>query len=167
MPYLEQEFNLLAQEHVILLRHYGGLQQHCTQQARTQAREIERLQGEIIRLRALAIKYESALAWEREKHRDLLAAPAERPAHAMAACQEAGGGALALEPPLDVSTDSDGLEDSLRCADLVICQTGCVSHGAFWRVEDHCKRTGKACVLVEQPGALRIVRIHTSGQQLA
>jgi len=166
MPYLEQEFNLLAQEHVILLRHYGGLQQHCTQQARTQMREIERLQGEIIRLRALAIKYESALAWEREEYRDLLAAPAERPAHAMAAGQEAGS-ALAQGPLLDVSTDSDGLEDSLRCADLVICQTGCLSHGAFWRVEDHCKRTGKACVLVEQPGALRIVRIHTSGQPLA
>lgn len=42
----------------------------------------------------------------------------------------------------------------------MICQTGCASHGAFWRVEDHCKRTGKTCVLVEQPGALRIVRIH-------
>jgi hypothetical protein len=47
---------------------------------------------------------------------------------------------------------------------LVICQTGCISHGEFWRVEDHCKRTGKTCVLVEQPGALRIARLHPAGQ---
>ncbi len=38
--------------------------------------------------------------------------------------------------------------------DLVICQTGCVSHGAYWRVKDHCTRTGKQCVLVDKPEAL-------------
>lgn len=53
-----------------------------------------------------------------------------------------------------------GLESSLAAADLVICQTGCLSHGEYWRVQDHCKRCGKICVLVEQPDALRIVRIH-------
>ena len=47
------------------------------------------------------------------------------------------------------------LEASLRAADLVICQTGCISHDAYWRVQDHCKRTGKQCVLVDQPQALR------------
>jgi hypothetical protein len=39
-----------------------------------------------------------------------------------------------------------------------------MSHGAYWRVQDHCKRTGKACVLVEQPDALRIVRIATDAE---
>lgn len=57
------------------------------------------------------------------------------------------------------AADQELLESSLRAADLVICQTGCVSDGAYWRVEDHCKRTGKPCVLVEQPDALRILRI--------
>ncbi|MDM0107899.1 DUF2325 domain-containing protein [Variovorax sp. J22R24] len=52
------------------------------------------------------------------------------------------------------------LEDSLVAADLVICQTGCLSHGAYWRVQDTCRRTGKVCVLVEEPDAVRIVRIH-------
>lgn len=47
------------------------------------------------------------------------------------------------------------LEASLVAADLVICQTGCVSHDAYWRVQDHCRRTGKQCVLVEQPQALQ------------
>ena len=56
--------------------------------------------------------------------------------------------------------DLANLEASLVAADLVICQTGCLSHGAYWRVQDHCKRTGKACVLVDQPDAVRIVRIH-------
>ena len=50
--------------------------------------------------------------------------------------------------------DADTLEASLVAADLVICQTGCVSHGAYWRVRDHCTRTGKECVLVDRPEAL-------------
>lgn len=79
-----------------------------------------------------------------------------RPASAAgpAPAAAAGHAALFALPP-----DPAGLEASLAAADLVICQTGCVSHGAYWRVEDHCRRTGKACVLVDQPNALSIVRI--------
>ena len=43
------------------------------------------------------------------------------------------------------------LEPQLAAADLVICQTGCISHDAYWRVKDHCKRHGKQCVFVETP----------------
>lgn len=43
------------------------------------------------------------------------------------------------------------LDATLAAADLVICQTGCISHAAYWRVKDHCKRTGKRCVFVENP----------------
>lgn len=50
------------------------------------------------------------------------------------------------------------LDASLAAADLVICQTGCVSHGAYWRVKDHCKRTGKRCVFVEKPSASSLAR---------
>ncbi len=70
-------------------------------------------------------------------------------------------------PAYPISADSEdlnSLEASLVAADLVICQTGCLSHGAYWRVQANCKRTGKACVLVEQPEALRIVRIHRTPQ---
>ncbi|MEK8051369.1 DUF2325 domain-containing protein [Ideonella sp. DXS22W] len=42
------------------------------------------------------------------------------------------------------------LEACLAAADLVICQTGCISHDAYWRVKSHCKRTGKPCLFVEQ-----------------
>ncbi|SSW66919.1 DUF2325 domain-containing protein [Achromobacter agilis] len=55
--------------------------------------------------------------------------------------------------------DADALEASLVEADLVICQTGCVSHGAYWRVKDHCARTGKQCVLVDKPEALSALRL--------
>jgi hypothetical protein len=44
------------------------------------------------------------------------------------------------------------LESSLAAADVVICQAGCLSHNAYWRVKDHCKRHGKRCVYLDQPG---------------
>jgi hypothetical protein len=50
------------------------------------------------------------------------------------------------------------LESSLAAADLVICQAGCISHGAYWRVKDHCRRTGKQCVFVEKPSAAGLLR---------
>ncbi|MEO8279956.1 MAG: DUF2325 domain-containing protein [Ideonella sp.] len=50
------------------------------------------------------------------------------------------------------------LDATLAAADLVICQTGCVSHGAYWRVKDHCKRTGKRCVFVETPSRAALER---------
>ena len=50
------------------------------------------------------------------------------------------------------------LDATLSAADLVICQTGCVSHDAYWRVKDHCKRHGKRCVFVESPGSASLKR---------
>lgn len=43
------------------------------------------------------------------------------------------------------------LDATLAAADLVICQTGCISHNAYWRVKDYCKRTGKRCIFVDTP----------------
>lgn len=50
------------------------------------------------------------------------------------------------------------LDASLAAADLVICQTGCISHNAYWKVKDFCKRTGKRCVFVENPSASSLMR---------
>lgn len=50
------------------------------------------------------------------------------------------------------------LDATLAAADLVICQTGCISHDAYWRVKDHCKRTGKRCVFVESPSTAGLKR---------
>jgi hypothetical protein len=50
------------------------------------------------------------------------------------------------------------LDATLAAADLVICQTGCISHDAYWRVKDHCKRTGKRCVFVDSPSSAGLKR---------
>ncbi|MEO9101328.1 MAG: DUF2325 domain-containing protein [Burkholderiaceae bacterium] len=53
---------------------------------------------------------------------------------------------------------SSRLEATLAAADLVICQTGCISHNAYWRVKEHCKRTGKRCVFMETPSTAGLKR---------
>ena len=50
------------------------------------------------------------------------------------------------------------LDATLAAADLVICQTGCVSHDAYWRVKDHCRRTGKRCLFVDTPSRSALAR---------
>lgn len=50
------------------------------------------------------------------------------------------------------------LDSALGAADLVICQTGCISHNAYWRVKDHCKRTGKRCAFVANPSGAGLAR---------
>ncbi|MES2026726.1 MAG: DUF2325 domain-containing protein [Pseudomonadota bacterium] len=77
---------------------------------------------------------------------------------------EKAGGHFLRHDGLDGGDDA-ALEASLLAADLVICQTGCISHNAYWRVHDHCKRTGKQCVLVNQPQAMYFVR--AAADQLA
>lgn len=51
------------------------------------------------------------------------------------------------------------LDHCLSQADVVICQTGCISHNAYWRVKEHCKRTGTPCAFVgnASPQTLRQV----------
>lgn len=50
------------------------------------------------------------------------------------------------------------LDSTLAAADLVLCQTGCISHDAYWRVKEHCKRTGKPCLFVESPSRTGLAR---------
>ncbi|WP_460483449.1 DUF2325 domain-containing protein [Comamonas humi] len=152
MPQTQDDIDQLTQEHLALLHLYGAVQSRCSEQVRQQVLEIERLQAQVIQLRAQVIMRDSAWAWGREA-----LWPALLPVGATADATAIAGHE---EPPADLEL----LESSLRTADLVICQTGCIAHGAYWRVEDHCKRTGKPCVLVEQPEALRIVRVHPSGR---
>jgi hypothetical protein len=59
-----------------------------------------------------------------------------------------------------------GLEESLHridgvlaAADLVICQAGCISHNAYWRVKEQCKRTGKPCLFVRNAGISSFGRV--------
>lgn len=71
-----------------------------------------------------------------------------------------------------------GLEESLHridgalaAADLVICQAGCISHNAYWRVKEQCKRTGKPCLYMKRGSTSGLSRLidqtHSETQQAA
>ncbi|WP_326541261.1 DUF2325 domain-containing protein [Pseudorhodoferax sp.] len=117
-------------EQLAAWRLLGAAQQRCSAALAAQHRRIEQLEAELLRTRAALVARTTALAW----------------------AQRQGVAAIDKDDPL-------ALDESLQAADLVICQTGCLSHGEYWRVRDHCRRTGKTCVMVEQPEALRIVRL--------
>ena len=51
------------------------------------------------------------------------------------------------------------IDSALAAADLVICQAGCISHNAYWRVKEQCKRTGKPCVFLRSPGVSSLQRV--------
>lgn len=171
----DPDFEQLAGEHRSLMRDYGRVQARCSRQLRWQAETIARLEAQAIRLRAAVIVRESALAFAREDRAALESALPGLPRRvALARRVEAlvvrlqdlmrdhrPGDRLApiASGHPTAGREPDDLDGSLAAADLVICQTGCLSHQAYWRVQDHCRRTGKTCVLVERPEALRIVHV--------
>lgn len=70
-------------------------------------------------------------------------------------------GASRTVRPVAVAVAKDRAADaafdtSLAAANLVICQTGCISHDDYWRVQDHCRRTGKPCILIDPPLAASV-----------
>lgn len=189
MPVTDTEYDQLLREHMALIRDHARVQARCTELLHAQAREIVRLQADAMRARALLMRRTTELAWAAEDRAALeLSIPGlpKRVALARRVIElEARIRALQDVPQQRVPApehgrergqerrqerrqergrehEAPGLEESLAAADLVICQSGCVSHGAYWRVQDHCKRTGKTCVLVDDPEALRVVRITRS-----
>jgi hypothetical protein len=204
----------LPQEFLALCRQLGDAQQRCSTAMQAQARQIEALTAEVVRLRGAVIVRDTRLALARDELEQLRAASpglprrqamarhvsllAERITSLSREClrwrQAAGQGAAATAPrqgdgaalltmvssaqipqmpPVPMEQHASGhlpshaqagagdliggagLDASLAAADLVICQTGCISHDDYWRVQDHCRRTGKPCILVDQPLAVR------------
>lgn len=229
-------FTALMEENGVLARELAKVQERSTRSLTDKAIELERLQGQLMQLRADNLTKDSRLAFLSD---DLEALKASLPGHEaaqrlkrridmMTARQselEAQNAALrlrlvaaeqslqALNPNVDAKAlapeantqqvspitlylkqktvlcvggrsgsianyrdlvervggrfahHDGGLEDnqsvldaSLAAADLVICQTGCISHNAYWKVKDFCKRTGKRCVFVENPSASSLAR---------
>lgn len=111
-------------------------------------------------------------------HAAALAAPhaAESPAHAA----PASSAAVPVTTPMPLrdqrglteviegtgAAEDLALDAHLAAADLVICQTGCISHDQYWRVQDHCRRTGKTCILVDQPLAVREAEVLSAMQPM-
>lgn len=44
------------------------------------------------------------------------------------------------------------MDAAISSADAVLCQAGCVSHAAYWRLKEACKKLGKPCVFLQSPG---------------
>ena len=215
----------LPQEFLALCRQLGDAQQRCSTAMQAQARQIEALTAEVVRLRGAVIVRDTRLALVRDELEQLRAASPGLPRRqamarhigllaerittlsreclrwrqaagqdAAASAPRQGDGAallatassaqtpqMPLMPPVPMEPmepiephasghlpphahaqagagDAIGgadLDASLAAADLVICQTGCISHDDYWRVQDHCRRTGKPCILVDQPLAVR------------
>jgi hypothetical protein len=170
----------LPQEFLALCRQLGDAQQRCSAAMAAQAAEIEALRSEIVRLRGALVVRDTSLAFARDALAQAQAATpglprrqamsrhirmlAERIANLSREClrwrlaAEVGalesqrihqGSALADARPLPQR--GEDLDAGLAAAELVICQTGCISHDEYWRVQDHCRRTGKPCILVDQP----------------
>lgn len=120
MPIFCPLADTLPAEHAALCREYAAVQERCSRVIALQRAEIERLQAQTVRLRAAVIVRDTALALVREDHARIVARwKGERDSTAAAA------------------------------ADQVICQTGCLGHGDYWREQDHCRRTGHSCVLAD------------------
>ena len=71
--------------------------------------------------------------------------------------EEQGGRFLHHDGGLEESMHR--IDGALAAADLVICQAGCISHNAYWRVKEQCKRTGKRCLFVKGSGVSSFGRI--------
>jgi len=188
----------LPDEFLVLSRQLGQAQQRCSATLAAQARQIELLQAQVVRLRAAVVVRDTRLAMAQEALAQLDAATpglsrrkamarhigalAERVAamsreclrwRAAAQAPVAGAPAPHEAPsaPSGTTAAADSCEPEpatqlgahfdarLDAASLVICQTGCLSHDAYWRVQDHCRRTGKPCILVNDTLAARQAQV--------
>ncbi len=193
--------NDLFNEHGVLARELARLQERCTRVMAEKLAEIDALNAQLLRLRAVSIARQSQTAFLADDLARLEAQNAQlrqqlteawalrglgddadqpaplAPQHGGAPRQKTilcvGGRNANMPSYREVIEKAGGqfahhdggledrqgaLDDVLAAADLVICQTGCISHNAYWRVKDFCKRTGKQCVFVENPSMSSLSR---------
>ena len=164
----------LSEEFLVLCRQLGEAQTRCSEALARQAGELEQLRAEVVRLRGAVVLRDTRLALAQDELQQLQAAQpglkrrrdmarhiatlVERIASLSRECLRWRLQAVAVTTvaPAQAASEaaapaSPALDSSLAAADLVICQTGCISHDEYWRVQDHCRRTGKPCILVDQP----------------
>lgn len=157
---------VLTHENRTLAWAFAKAQERSIQQQNEAEAAIRKLQAELIRARAALIAKDTLIA---SLQAQAVSPEADTPAvrsrnsgrrflfigeriemfsewREMA--QREGGRFEHLDAELE---NAAGFDASLAAADLVICQTGCLSHNAHWRVENHCKRHGKRCVFVDRP----------------
>ena len=150
----------LLNEHVALCRTYAEAQERCSRLMAAQRAEVARLQDEVLRLRARTLVLTAALEWVRAgTGADTGAVLPPLPSVAGVVCgMEAAADAAAEDVVLPARAPCQRLplHSSLAEANLVVCQVGCLSHGAYWRTaDDQCRRSGQTCVVVASANALQ------------
>ncbi|MBW7902479.1 MAG: DUF2325 domain-containing protein [Rhodocyclaceae bacterium] len=145
-------------------------------------RRAEGLAGELARLRATVRPPEPPPAAEIDAEEEAAELPATRDlAGKCVLC--VGGRTGAVDSYREVVEQSGGrfvhhdggveenlqrIDSALAAADIVICQVGCISHNAYWRVKAQCKRTGKPCMFVKSAGVSSFGRaVEAVGRQEA
>ncbi len=171
----------LPAEHRALCHEYAAVQERCSRVIAQQRTEIAQLQAQVMVLRAAAIVQVSALAFAREDHaalqrsipglprRVVLARHIEalaqrvhgllgerlrgqwRDALAPGAVPAQGASLLATAQVAPLPGKLALLGASMAAADLVLCQTGCLSHSAYGRDIEHYRRAGKVGALSYVP----------------
>lgn len=59
----------------------------------------------------------------------------------------------AVQPQIAAERDAlERLPELINGADAVLCPTDCVSDTAYYKLKQHCKRTGKPCLLFKGAG---------------
>ena len=145
------------------------------------AREREtNLENEVVRLRDFAAYAEEtieALVREPDPDSDAAGAAAYLPGgtHLLGKCVLCVGGRSGAVNSYRTVVEQQGgrfmhhdggreeslhrIDGALAAADIVICQVGCISHNAYWRVKEQCKRTGKPCMFVKSSGTASFGRL--------
>ncbi|MBS1157756.1 MAG: hypothetical protein H6R15_175 [Proteobacteria bacterium] len=127
--------------------------------------QVEEQNAELVRLRDFAKYAEQTIAALTREDETLEAIPDGQLAGKCVLC--VGGRSGAVNSYREVVEQSGGhflhhdggqeeslhrIDSALAAADIVICQAGCISHNAYWRVKEQCKRTGKPCMFVKNSG---------------
>jgi len=160
----------LMQEYLALCRQLAKVQERCSAALAEQTARAERLERENLRLRARLVRQVTQQAWALEdaavppglpRRKEMARRIAELIEQVRRLTRERmrwhmgvaapGQGAASVSLPTAQQAADQAVAQA--AAEWVICQTGCISHDAYWRVQDHCRRTGRACLLVESPQA--------------
>lgn len=119
----------LCQEHAVVLRMWGRLQNELSQQVRRQLAERAQWHTEVMRLRASLMLTRTAVLWGMGLGSPL---PPPRPA------------------PHTRRPATPG-HTNRTAADEVLCQTACVGHAHHWLNDNlACTRTGQTCHRIAQ-----------------
>lgn len=134
LPICSPATTTAVQEHVALCRAYGAVQERCSRVMAQQQAQVDRLEREVLRLRAAVMVRDTALAVERERIAALSSpscAAASQPLPVRMRVWQwlrPGLGRNASAP----SAATGARRSQLAAADLLVGQGGWLSPGVDW-----------------------------------